>query len=518
MQPIHVYMLVYGIPIFILFIMLIILFSKNMALLENRLLSVISIALIFAFSGEFARQLITLEHNPFVSKIIVGPFIVLGMVATLHLIYILIVKNAKIRFRKALYYALYIPLVAQIYISFSPIAPIEQSYERVGIWTYRIANFYNIWAHSLTTFTICITLFMFIYGFFKTSISIGKQLLLFLLTSYSLILLGYIAALSLGMNKLIPLPILLLNFLTVALLMIGIRKFDLMPTISQRYRLVFELMPVAITVVDRRLNIIEINNNARHFLQARGRSEENLLHAAQSEFNQQQIHNMIAAIKDKQQIHGYIIDLKRNNEDSVLKVSVDASYMTLGIEKYYYIMWREITEEFEREQLIEHLAYHDSLTGLYNRAYFVEFVTQCLSKATHQQNAIILLDLNYFKHINDTYGHQVGDYVLQHVAKVLTACIPAPHKIARLGGDEFTVFLQEISNEEELLHFVHTIRQAFTKQLFTHEGNITFEISPSIGYSIAPRDGQTFEELFHIADLSMYADKRLIKETLKEKI
>ncbi|KYG91327.1 hypothetical protein A0U40_15320 [[Bacillus] sp. KCTC 13219] len=515
MQPIHIYLLVYGIPIFILFIMLIILFSKNIALLENRLLSVISFALILAFAGEFARQLVALEYNSLISRIIVGPFIVLGMVATLHLIYILIVKNAKIRFRKVLYYALYIPLFTQIYVSFSSIAPVEQSYERVHIWTYRVATSYNIWAHSLTSFTICITLFMFIYGFYKTAISIGKQLLLFLLTGYTCILLSYIAVLSFGMNKLIPLPILLLNFLTVVLLMIGIRKFDLIPTLKQRYRHVFELMPVAITVVDRKLNIIEINSRARQFLQARERNEENLFKAVQTEFNQQQLLNMIKAIREKQQIHDYIIDLKRSHEDSIIKVSVDASHMSLGIDKYYYIMWREITEEFEREKLIEHLAYHDSLTGLYNRAYFVEFAIQSLAHATNQQNAIILLDLNYFKHINDTYGHQVGDFVLQHVANILTSCIPASHKIARLGGDEFTVFLQAI-DEEQLLYYVHLIRETFKTHHFTHGDNISFEISPSIGYSIAPFEGQTFEALFQIADFSMYADKRRIKALLKE--
>ncbi|MEC1179702.1 diguanylate cyclase [Metasolibacillus meyeri] len=516
MQPIHIYLLIYGIPIFILFIMLVILFSKNMTLLENRLLSIMSFALIFAFLGEFARQLVALEHNPLISKAIVGPFIVLAMVATLHLIYILIVKNAKIRFRKTLYYALYIPLLAQIYVSFSPIAPVEQSYERVGLWTYRIATSYNIWAHSVTTFTICITLFMFIYGLFRTAISTGKQLLLFLLTSYLIIVLGYITTLSLGMNKLIPLPMLFLSFLTVVLLMVGIQKFDLMPTLKQRYRLVFELMPVAITVVDRKLNIIEINNRARHFLGTKAENTENLLTAAQNEFNQQQIHKMITIIREKQQIHDYMIDLKCNVEDRVIKVAIDASYITLGIEKYYYIMWRDITEEFEREKLIKHLAYHDSLTGLYNRAYFVECVTESLNHSTNQQHAMILLDLNYFKHINDTYGHQVGDFVLQHVAKTLTLCIPAPHKVARLGGDEFTVFLQALNSEEELLHYVHTVRQAFKMQHFTHEGSITFEISPSIGYSIAPYEGQTFEELFHIADFSMYADKKRIKTLMQE--
>lgn len=121
MQPIHIYLLVYGIPIFILFIILVILFTKNMTLLENRLLCVITGALIFAFSGEFARQLIALKYNPLISKAIVGPFIVLAMVGTLHLIYTLVAKNAKIHFRKALYYMLYTPLLVQLFISRSTI-------------------------------------------------------------------------------------------------------------------------------------------------------------------------------------------------------------------------------------------------------------------------------------------------------------------------------------------------------------------------------------------------------------
>lgn len=160
---------------------------------------------------------------------------------------------------------------------------------------------------------------------------------------------------------------------------------------------------------------------------------------------------------------------------------------------------------------VEHLAYHDALTGLPNRPLFCQLLNQGVGQA-HRYNhrlALLFIDLDHFKHINDARGHDVGDQLLQEVAKRLKSCLRSSDTVARLGGDEFVVLLQELGQGEHEAAVARKILAAIAHPV-TLCGE-EFSISASIGISLYPQDGADEKTLEKNADSAMYRAKNLGK-------
>lgn len=174
-----------------------------------------------------------------------------------------------------------------------------------------------------------------------------------------------------------------------------------------------------------------------------------------------------------------------------------------------------ITERRNREAEIQYLAFHDYLTQLPNRVLLTERVAHALAHAaTHQHRAAVLfIDLDRFKDINDTLGHNVGDQLLQSVARRLGGVLDARYTLARQGGDEFIVLMPEVVDEQAALDVGHqllaAIRQPFQEQ--EHE----FLIGASIGVSLYPDHGLEDSTLLRNADTAMYAAKSVGGNTVR---
>lgn len=160
---------------------------------------------------------------------------------------------------------------------------------------------------------------------------------------------------------------------------------------------------------------------------------------------------------------------------------------------------------------IRHNSYHDRLTGIYNRHFFEEYHLMVLSAAERNEEmfGLVLVDLNDFKQINDTYGHKVGDYVLVESARLLTKVSRINEAVFRLGGDEFLIIIPKLVYEDELSVIKDRIEMAFIKEFQIKGYNI--EMIPSVGISVYPKDGKTFDEVLHYADTNMYEEKSLTK-------
>lgn len=178
----------------------------------------------------------------------------------------------------------------------------------------------------------------------------------------------------------------------------------------------------------------------------------------------------------------------------------------------------DITESIKYEETLlqqskqyEYLAHHDILTGLYNRTYFEEEVKKKLVQCKEKESALMLCDLNFFKEINDEYGHLTGDNVLVFVANCLRKYIPNPSILARLGGDEFIVFFEQIESKEKLIKQINEMRLVFQKNFYKQD-NIEIEVVPSMGIAFVKEDGLHYDHLYHICDKRMYKDKKYIKE------
>ncbi len=165
-------------------------------------------------------------------------------------------------------------------------------------------------------------------------------------------------------------------------------------------------------------------------------------------------------------------------------------------------------ERSQTEERIKHMAYYDNLTHLPNRAFLLDRLQQAISYSERKQSqlAVMILDLDYFKKINDSLGHQVGDGLLIEVAQRLTACLRKEDSVARLGGDEFVLLLLGFDNQESTVnyisHIAEQINQTIKKHYFIAEHNLM--ITSSCGIAIYPNDGKTPDILIKHADTAMY--------------
>jgi diguanylate cyclase (GGDEF)-like protein len=165
------------------------------------------------------------------------------------------------------------------------------------------------------------------------------------------------------------------------------------------------------------------------------------------------------------------------------------------------------TEALQRKSAeLQYIANHDSLTNLPNRMLFLDRLKQLIkhSKRQEQSLAVLFLDLDRFKEINDTYGHEMGDKLLQAITKNLKDCVREEDTIARLGGDEFTIILQNISSKDTL-KIADTILEKMQKPLYIKD--IQLFVTFSVGISRYPEDGDSADLLVRNADTAMYHAK-----------
>jgi diguanylate cyclase (GGDEF)-like protein len=169
----------------------------------------------------------------------------------------------------------------------------------------------------------------------------------------------------------------------------------------------------------------------------------------------------------------------------------------------------DITDRKTAEEQVAYQAYHDALTGLPNRMLFRDRLNQALAHTQRHSLglAVLFLDLDHFKLINDTLGHSVGDWLLKEVAQRLKQAIREGDTVARLGGDEFTILLPEFSRSEDAAHVAQKILDIISAPL--RWDNHDVYITTSIGISISPSDGSDSETLIKCADNAMYRAKEL---------
>jgi len=169
----------------------------------------------------------------------------------------------------------------------------------------------------------------------------------------------------------------------------------------------------------------------------------------------------------------------------------------------------DLTERKQMEEEIRHQAHHDTLTNLPNRRLLMEILTIELAQARRGKKrlAVLFLDLDRFKYINDTLGHDAGDKLLKEVVGRLQHSVRASDTISRTGGDEFNILLAEIPRADDIIIIAQKVVASFSKP-FVINGH-EFDITTSIGISIYPEDGESIEALFKKADIAMYHAKEL---------
>ena len=168
----------------------------------------------------------------------------------------------------------------------------------------------------------------------------------------------------------------------------------------------------------------------------------------------------------------------------------------------------EVRDAQAGERRARRMALHDSLTLLPNRSFFLQWLAHALAHATPQRRpfAVLYLDLDGFKAINDAHGHGTGDDLLRIVAMRLARAVRAEDVVSRLGGDEFACLLAELPSREQLSHLACKLLDAVSAPVVI--GELELSVRPSIGIATWPADGTTSEALLNSADAAMYSAKR----------
>lgn len=224
-------------------------------------------------------------------------------------------------------------------------------------------------------------------------------------------------------------------------------------------------------------------------------------------------HAMWQSLLAKGRWEGEIWNRKKNGEVYPEWLTITAITDDFGQISHHVAVFHDMSEVRGFEEQLRFQAQHDALTSLPNRDLFLDRLEVAIghAKRAKDQVAVLTIDLDNFKHVNDSLGHTVGDLLLQQVAERLHACLPQDTTIARLGGDDFAVLVEQLSNEQQAIPLAEKIITAFAGpfNLSIYETVITV----SIGMTFFPSDGKDAGTLLKNAELAMYRAKEEGKNT-----
>lgn len=277
---------------------------------------------------------------------------------------------------------------------------------------------------------------------------------------------------------------------------------------------VCELSPQAIMITNKDNLIIRVNGA---FSDITGYQADEVLGLHPDILNSDRYNQLFYAefwsrLQDDKLWKGEVYSGRKDGGVYLQSLTIKLLHDEQGKIEYYIAMFTDITKERQQKLHFKQLAEFDNLTNLPNRILLQQSFqsTLALAKRHNKPLAVLFIDLNNFKPINDTHGHAMGNVVLQHAANQMKACIRDSDTASRIGGDEFCILLNEIDDLAICQVMVEKLKAAIAEPII--EGEITVQVTASIGVANYPEHGDTLEALLNYADLSMYKDKEKMKQ------
>ena len=273
---------------------------------------------------------------------------------------------------------------------------------------------------------------------------------------------------------------------------------------------VVALAPVGVTITDLEGRILFVNRAFTELTgytmeEARGRNPRLLKSGRHPpEFYEA----MWGALLSVGQWQGEIWNRRKSGEVYPEWLSITALREPEGDVTHYFAMFGDLSERKRAEERLEHRALHDPLTGLPNRELFLEQLrhTAMMHRRTGGRFAVLFLDLDGFKGVNDSLGHEAGDLVLRIVGDRIRASLRASDLVARIGGDEFTAVLPALQGPQDAAQCAAKIQDEIVQPIRLPEG--TCQVGASVGIVLYPDDGVHEDDLLRLADRRMYRQKR----------
>lgn len=213
--------------------------------------------------------------------------------------------------------------------------------------------------------------------------------------------------------------------------------------------------------------------------------------------------------------HGELLNRRKNGEVYWSFSSISPLRNEQGVITHFIANVEDINERKNAEATIQHLAYFDPLTDLPNRRMLQDRLEQAIKRSRRQDSgmALMYIDLDSFKHVNDSLGHPAGDSLLRKLSHRLVAALRDDDVVCRLGGDEFAVILHDIHHDEDVVPVANKLLRAIEKPVHLEEGELL--VSASIGIALFPKDGEDSKTLEKNADLALYHAKEEGKNTFR---
>ena len=279
---------------------------------------------------------------------------------------------------------------------------------------------------------------------------------------------------------------------------------------------VIDSMTEAVCVTDLEFRFVSVN---RAFTHMTGHAEDAVVGQSAALLNcSRHAPEFYQAMRDQFVRHGHwrgeLWQKRRDGSEFLCWLEISVVLDAAGAHTHYVGVMTDITDRKRAEQELRYLANYDTMTGLPNRALLTERLAQAVSRARHQRRGVgvLFLDLDRFKHVNDSMGHAAGDRTLRATGARLRECVAPSATIARLGGDEFTVVLENLEQAADAERVARELLLAFALPLHLESGEEVL-ISPSIGISVYPDHGEEPDQLLKYADTAMYQAKERGRNT-----
>jgi diguanylate cyclase (GGDEF)-like protein/PAS domain S-box-containing protein len=272
---------------------------------------------------------------------------------------------------------------------------------------------------------------------------------------------------------------------------------------------VFDCAAEAIVITDTQGIILDVNTA---FTEILGYPREEVIgrnpRMWKSDFHDDAFYEVMwRSIRETGEWRGEIINRNKDGSITPALSTISTVRSESGEPISHIAIYTDVSQMKKSQQHMAHLAHHDPLTNLPNRVLFYERLEHCLERAARREGqvAVIFLDLDHFKNVNDSLGHSFGDKLLIQVAAALTAAVRGEDTVARIGGDEFTILIEEMRDKANLSSVVKKVLRAFDREFRLGESSV--RVTPSLGVSLSPEDGEDAETLMHNADAAMYRAK-----------
>ncbi|WP_405118497.1 PAS domain S-box protein [Pseudomonas leptonychotis] len=290
---------------------------------------------------------------------------------------------------------------------------------------------------------------------------------------------------------------------------------------QEKFALAFHSSPDAITITERdSARYIEVNEG---FSRLTGYTSEEVIGRSAKDLDvwADLAERELMVEKLKRDGHVYHMEMHGKHRDGTVKlVEVSVEAIELNKTPCLLLTARDISELKNAQAQVQHLAYHDSLTNLPNRALLLDRLTQQISllKRHELRGALLFIDLDHFKHINDSLGHPVGDAVLKLVTARLEASVRQEDTVARLGGDEFVVLISGLEGKratvvQHVRAVAEKLRQLLAEPMLLDGHQL--QVTPSIGIALIPDHGDTPADLLKRADIALYRAKDSGRNTIQ---